>query len=161
MYRTGILTPTPTGELGGLHEVMPIKHLAPHGAHPYTLRRWATETGSHSLAFRPCGCVTCHSILLLPERIKETPVWKAEDGTEKSSFLCTHQQMGQQISEARNSLGQEGAQCVRCKHTPTLPGGGGGHNLGSYTCQAACSSLSQPIPPPQPWRERRETLPFG
>lgn len=50
-----------------------------------------------------------HPIFLLPERTKRNPtVQKVESETETSSFLCTHEQMGQRISEDRNSLGREG-----------------------------------------------------
>lgn len=51
-------------------------------------------------------------------------VLKVESETVKPSFLCRHGQMGQQISEDINNLGQEGAQWIRPKHTSTLSGWG-------------------------------------
>lgn len=80
---------------------------------------------------------------------------KAESKTEKSSLLCAQEQMGQQISEDENSVGQEGAQRMRPKCIHRLSGLED-HTLGSSNSQTTRPSLSQSIPPSRSQRERHQ-----
>ena len=68
------------------------------------------------------GHMPPHSILLLPERTRGIPQFRRLRSRQKNPLSSIiHEQIGQQIPQDKNSLGQEGAQWMRPKNTSTLP----------------------------------------